>query len=177
MSSPEEDLVYLLRKPACVGSSISVDHSVDIPLCAGGRGRYHLQATGSLRLVTIHYYPQDATLEMLESKETATPGVSRSFALRRPSRVALDDIRVGGDVLVGRRREALACTWGRTLDCAGFCFCATAVYRGHFLRALPLFFSFFVLFFALVYVARSNRRPLWHRHASVHAPCAMYLSL
>ncbi len=50
----------------------------------------------------ILFYPQDNTLEMLESKETAIPGVGRSFALRRPSRVSLDDIRVGADVLVSR---------------------------------------------------------------------------
>lgn len=59
-----------------------------------------LQAPSNVRLVIIHYYPQDSSLEMLESKETACPGVGRSFALRRPSRVSLDDIRVGASVLV-----------------------------------------------------------------------------
>lgn len=59
-----------------------------------------MQAPANVRLVIILYYPQDKTLEMLESKETACPGVSRSFALRRPSRVSLDNIRVGADVLV-----------------------------------------------------------------------------
>lgn len=64
------------------------------------RFQTELQAPANVRLVIIHYYPQDSTLEMLESKETAAPGVSRSFALRRPSRVSLDEIRVGSSVLV-----------------------------------------------------------------------------
>lgn len=59
-----------------------------------------LQAPANVRLVIVHYYPQDSTLEVLESKETACPGAGRSFALRRPSRVSLDDIRVGASVLV-----------------------------------------------------------------------------
>lgn len=63
--------------------------------------RWHeKQAPASLRLVIILYYPQDATLEVLESKETACAGIGRSFALRRLSRVSLDEIRVGADVLV-----------------------------------------------------------------------------
>lgn len=51
--------------------------------------------------VEIHYYPQDATLDMVESKETATPGVGRMLALRRSSRASLNDIKIGSDVLVG----------------------------------------------------------------------------
>ncbi|CAM9560344.1 unnamed protein product, partial [Hapterophycus canaliculatus] len=62
------------------------------------------QAGTNVRLVIILYYPQDTTLEMLESKETACPGVSRSFSLRRPSRVSLDTIRVGADVLINGTR-------------------------------------------------------------------------
>ncbi|CAM9952189.1 unnamed protein product, partial [Scytosiphon promiscuus] len=62
------------------------------------------QAPANVRLVIILFYPQDKTLEMLESKETACPGVSRSFALRRPSRVSLDKIRVGADVLINGTR-------------------------------------------------------------------------
>lgn len=59
-----------------------------------------LQAPANVRLVIIHYYPQDSTLEMLESKETACPGIGRSLSLRRPARVSLEDIRVGSSVLV-----------------------------------------------------------------------------
>lgn len=54
----------------------------------------------SPRLVILHYYPQDATNEMIESKKTAAAGVGRMLALRRPSRVPLRDIRVGADVMV-----------------------------------------------------------------------------
>ena len=77
-----------------------------------------LQAPANVRLVIIFFYPQDNTIEMIESKETACPGVGRSFALRRPSRVPLDDIRVGSDVLVSlvgkERRSSLK--WGKASD-------------------------------------------------------------
>lgn len=77
-----------------------VKESTDAKRAVDTRPTNESQVPARVRLVIVLFYPQDNTLEMIESKETACPGVGRSFALRRPSRVSLDDIRVGADVLV-----------------------------------------------------------------------------
>ncbi|CAM9569994.1 unnamed protein product, partial [Choristocarpus tenellus] len=58
------------------------------------------QAKALIRRVSIHFFAEDDTLEIIESKDTATPGLGKTLALRRPSPVPLTALRVGEQVMI-----------------------------------------------------------------------------